>query len=45
MDNQDNLLLTYGLFAEHSLTEDKQKGFKKMIDLREPLIRANMEHF
>ena len=45
MDNQDNLLLIYGLFAEHSLTKNKQTNFKQMIDLREPLIRANMEHF
>ena len=45
MDNQDNLLLTYGLFAEHSLTEDKKLGFQKLIDMREPLLRANVEHF
>ena len=45
MDNQDNLLLTYGLFAEHSLTEDKKLGFQKLIDMREPLLRANIEHF
>ena len=45
MDNQDNFLLIYGLFAEHSLTEDQQKGFQKMVDLREPLIRVNLKHF
>ena len=45
MDNQDNFLLTYGLFAEYSLTEDQQAGFKKMIDLREPLIRFTMKSF
>ena len=45
MDNQDNLLLTYGLFAEHSLTEDKKIGFQKLIDMREPLLRVNIEHF
>ena len=45
MDNQDNLLLTYGLFAEHSLTEDKKLGFQKLIDMREPLLRVNIEHF
>ena len=45
MDNQSNLLLTYGLFAEHSLTKDAQKSFKKMIDLKEPLIRSKIESF
>ena len=45
MDNQDNLLLTYGLFAEHNLTKNQKEGFRKMIDLREPLIRVNLEFF
>ena len=45
MDNQDNLLMTYGLFSEHSLTEDKQLAFHKLIDIKEPLLRVNIEHF
>ena len=45
MNNQDNLLLIYGLFAEHSLTEKQQDDFQRVVDLREPLIRANLEYF
>ena len=45
MDNQDNLLMTYSLFANHNLTEDKQLAFQKLADMREPLIRASVENF
>ena len=45
MDNQDDLLMTYGLFAKHSLTEDKQLAFHKLIDIKEPLLRVHIEHF
>ena len=37
--------MTYGLFANQSLTEDKQLAFQKLIDMREPLLRVHIEHF
>ena len=45
MDNQDDLLMTYGLFAKDSLSEDKQLAFHKLIDIKEPLLRVHIEHF
>ena len=45
MDDQDNLLFTYSLFGDHSLTENKQTDFRKLVDMREPLIKAHVEHF
>ena len=45
MDNQDNLLMTYGFFADHNLTKDKQIAFQKLVDMKEPLIRASVENF
>ena len=45
MDDQDHLLMTYGLFAKDSLTEDKQLSFQKIVDIKEPLIRASVENF
>ena len=45
IDNQDNLLFIYGFFAEKSLTEDRQKDLRKIIEVKEPLITTNIEHF
>ena len=45
MDNQDDLLYTYGFFAEHSLTEDRQLSLRKLIETKEPLIKARVESF
>ncbi len=45
LDDQDNLLFTYGFFAEHTLTEDRQKDFKRLIEVKEPLVRVTVEHF
>lgn len=44
MNAQDNLLFTFGFFAEH-LTEDRQNDFKKLIEVKEPLIKGTVEHF
>ncbi len=44
MDNQDDLLYTYGFFAD-SLTEDRQLSFRKLIETKEPLIKARVECF
>ena len=45
MDNQNFFLLSYGLFSEHNLTEDKQKSFRKIIELKEPSIKSKIENF
>lgn len=45
MNDQDNLLFTFGFFAEHTLTEDRQNDFKKLIEVKEPLIKGTVEHF
>ena len=45
MNNQDNLLYTYGFFGEKILTEYKQIDFRKLIDAKEPTIRTSIENF
>ena len=45
IDNQDILLLSYGLFAGHSLTKEKQKSFREIIELKEPLIKSKIDNF
>ena len=44
MNAQDNLLFTFGFFSGQ-LTEDRRQDFKKLIEVKEPLIRGTVEHF